>query len=139
MKKISLIVFNIVLGLVLFISLVVILNREKEERIVFKDYSYVNVEEIKTMELSTLSDDDNVISVRDVRISSGFLEGTIALNSDKSYKNLKTIVSLYDEDGKVLDEISFEFENVLPYEERDLFYAIQKDLSDTYYVDIKEG
>lgn len=138
MKKISLIVFNIVLGLVLFISLVVILNREKEERTVFKDYSYVNVEEIKAMKLSTLSD-DNIINVKDVRISSGFLEGTIVLNSDKSYKNLKTIVSLYDEDGKVLDEISFEFENVLPYEERDLFYAIQKDLTNAYYVDIKEG
>ena len=138
MKKISLIVFNIVLGLVLFISLVVILNREKEERTVFKDYSYVNVEEIKAMKLSTLSD-DNIINVKDVRISSGFLEGTIVLNSDKSYKNLKTIVSLYDEDGKVLDEISFEFENVLPYEERDLFYAIQKDLSNAYYVDVKEG
>jgi len=26
-----------------------------------------------------------------------------------------------------------------PYEERDLFYAIQKDLSNAYYVDIKEG
>lgn len=138
MKKVILVVFNIVLVVVAFISLFVIFNREKEEKTVFKDYSYVNVEEIKAMKLSTLSD-DNIINVKDVRISSGFLEGTIVLNSNKSFKKLKAIVGLYDEKGNVLDEISFEFENVLPYEERDLFYAIQKDLTNAYYVDIKEG
>ncbi len=140
MKKIVLIICNMFLVIVLCVSLFVIFNnKEEKDKIILKDYSYVNVEEIKTMELSTLSDDDNVISVRDVRISSGFLEGTIVINSDKSYKKLKTIVNLYDEEGNILDEISFEFEDVSPYEERDLFYAIQKDLSDTYYVDIKEG
>ena len=140
MKKIVLIICNMFLVIVLCVSLFVIFNnKEEKDKIILKDYSYVNVEEIKTMELSTLSDDDNVISVRDVRISSGFLEGSIVINSDKSYKKLKTIVNLYDEEGNILDEISFEFEDVSPYEERDLFYAIQKDLSDTYYVDIKEG
>ncbi len=140
MKKKVLIVSSIVLVVLIFgISLFLILGKKEEELVKLKDYSYVNVEEIKIMEVSTLSDEDNIVSVKDVRISNGYLEGTILLNSDKSYKNLKVLVSLYDEEGNLLDKISFDFENVSPYEERDLFYAIQKDLSNAYYVDVKEG
>ena len=140
MKKKFLIISGIVIVvLVLGISLFLILNNE-DKTVKLKDFSYVNVEEIKPMEVSTLKDnDDNVIIVRDVRISSGYLEGTILLYSDKNYEKLKVMVCLYDEEGNLIDEINFEFENVSPYEERDLFYAIQKDLSNAYYVDVKEG
>ncbi|MBE6151109.1 MAG: hypothetical protein E7162_04795 [Firmicutes bacterium] len=135
-KKVLIISSIIIFVLILGISLFFILDKD-EEPIKLKDFSFVNVDEIKTKEISTL--DDNIVSVRDIRISDGYLEGIVFINGDKSFNKLKVLVSLYDIDGNLLDEISFEFENMAPYEERDLFYAIQKDLSNAYYVDIKEG
>ena len=135
-KKVFIASCIVMVVLILGILLVLILNK-KDEADKVKDYSNINVEEIKVKEYKLL--EDSIVNVKDVRINDGYLEGTISFNSDKSLDKIKVIVSLYDKDVNLLDEISFEFENVSPYEERDLFYAIQKDLSKAYYVDVKEG
>ena len=134
-KKVFIASCIVMVVLILGILLVLILNK-KDEPDKVKDYSNINVEEIKVKEYKLL--EDSIVNVNDVRINDGYLEGTISFNSDKSLDKIKVIVSLYDKDDNLLDEISFEFENVSPYEERDLFYAIQKDLSNAYYVDVKE-
>lgn len=135
-KKVFIASCIVMVVLILGILLVLILNK-KDEPDKVKDYSNINVEEIKVKEYKLL--EDSIVNVNDVRINDGNLEGTISFNSDKSLDKIKVIVSLYDKDVNLLDEISFEFENVSPYEERDLFYSIQKDLSKAYYVDVKEG
>jgi len=73
-KKVLIISSIIIFVLILGISLFFILDKD-EEPIKLKDFSFVNVDEIKTKEISTL--DDNIVSVRDIRISDGYLEGLI--------------------------------------------------------------
>lgn len=137
MKKKVFIISSILLVVVLVISLFLIFGKDKEKKVVLKDYSYVNVETLKTNDVNTL--DENDFIVKDARISNGYLEGTFFNNSDSSFEVLKLIVYIYDEDGNILDEINFEYEDVVSYDERDLFYPIQKDLSDGYYISVKEG
>ena len=136
MKKKSLVIICIVLFVVLSVLLFLIFGLSKDNEVELKDYSYVNVEEIKTKEFAILN--DNILDIRNVKIVEGYLEGVVFINSEENYKNLNFKVNIYDESGNLLDNINFNFENVLAYEERDLFYPIQKDLSKAYYVDIEE-
>lgn len=136
MKKKFLIGGMLLLVVVLSISLFLIFDKDEEEKVELKDYSYVNVESLKTSDINTLRLEN--FTVRDVRIKNGYLEGSFLTNSEDSYDNLNIIVNIYDEDGNKLEEIDFEFNNVLPNEERDLFYPIQSDLSNAYYVSVEE-
>ena len=137
MKKI-IIISSLFVILVSSFSLFLIFGKDDEkDSVKFEDYSYVKVESLKTSDVNTLDVNDFII--KDARINKGYLEGIFFNNSEQSYEVLNIIISLYDEDGNILDEINFEFKDIASYEERDLFYPIQKDLSNAYYIGVKEG
>ena len=137
MKKI-IIISSLFVILVSSFSLFLIFGKDDEkDSVKIDDYSYVNVESLKTSDVNTLDVNDFII--KDARINKGYLEGIFFNNSEQSYEVLNIIISLYDEDGNILDEINFEFKDISSYEERDLFYPIQKDLSNAYYIGVKEG
>jgi len=133
MKKKILIGSSLVLVVVLLISLFLILGgKEEDPKAKLEDYSHVNVESLKTNETEKLS--LNTINVLNARIRNGYLEGIIFNNSEKNYEVLDIKVILLNKKQNKLDEISFQFNDFLAYEERDMFYPIQKDLSNAYYI-----
>lgn len=132
MKKKYFIFGGLVAVLVVMIMLGVIFidNMKKEKEI---DYSTINVEKLVD---KVKNSDKNSFELLDCKIRNGYFEGIFYNNSDVSYDYLEIKVNFYDKDGKKIDDISFIFNNINSYEERDLYYPIQSDLSDAYYIDI---
>ena len=136
MRKL-IIICSVLIVFVLSFSLFLIFEKDKEDdNVKLTDYSYVNVESLKMSDINTLDLNDFII--KDAKINNGYLEGIFFNNSLDNYDVLNIVVSIYDEEGNLLDDINFEFKDIFSYEERDLFYPIQKDLSSAYYIDVKE-